>query len=83
MTPRIHESGVTDGNHPMLLAKSSMSDLRLVWLLCSALSLLHAEDVPESPWPIDIPGSGGVVTLYQPQPETLPVNVLTGRWRTA
>ncbi len=35
--------------------------------------------VPVSPWPMDIPIATGVITLYQPQPEKLDGDTLTGR----
>ncbi len=40
---------------------------------------LHADEAQISPWPLDIPHQKGVITLYQPQPEKLEGNVLTGR----
>ena len=40
---------------------------------------LFASDELASPWPLDVPHGAGVITLYQPQPEKLDGNVLTGR----
>jgi hypothetical protein len=53
-------------------------------LICFiAFNGLRAEDAPQdataSPWPLDIPSASGVITLYQPQPEKLVGNTLTGR----
>lgn len=38
-----------------------------------------ASEGPASPWPLDVPHGAGVITLYQPQPEKLDGNLLTGR----
>lgn len=59
-----------------------MSPLRP--LLCLVAACLCSAEEPAtaaaaSPWPMDIPISGGVITLYQPQPETLDGNQLKGR----
>src|ERR1043165_7877003 len=53
-----------------------MSRLLLLLLFIPTL-LVGAE--PASPWPLDIPHDDGVITLYQPQPEKLEGDTLTGR----
>ncbi len=52
------------------------SSVRLLVLLVLSAVALRAAD---SPWPLDIPVTTGVVTLYQPQPERLEGTTLTGR----
>ena len=56
-----------------------MRTVMLVALFALLTVVLHAEETPASPWPLDIPQQNGVITLYQPQPEKLEGNVLTGR----
>ncbi|MBE0592677.1 MAG: hypothetical protein IH616_09795 [Gemmatimonadales bacterium] len=53
----------------------------LVSTLLAALPLLpQAVGAQDNPWPLDIPTqSGHVITIYQPQPEALKDNLLTGR----
>ena len=48
-----------------------------LWICCTVWTLA-AED-PVAPWPLDIRHGSGVITLYQPQPERLEGNILTGR----
>jgi hypothetical protein len=55
--------------------------LPLCSTLLAALPLLpQAVGAQDNPWPLDIPTqSGHVITIYQPQPEALKDNLLTGR----
>ena len=58
----------------------AMRHLLSVSCMLLAFSVLFASDeTPVSPWPLDVPYGSGVITLYQPQPEKLDGNVLTGR----
>jgi hypothetical protein len=43
------------------------------------MGVLGASDQVDPPWPLDIPVTSGVITLYQPQPERLKGNQLSGR----
>ncbi len=54
----------------------------LTWCMFSTGTVFSADEplvAPLSPWPLDIPHGAGVITLYQPQPEKLEGNTLTGR----
>ncbi|MEH6583938.1 MAG: hypothetical protein V7754_18530 [Halioglobus sp.] len=51
--------------------------LPMVLLFCSAW--LTAQEAPVNPWPREIPVAGGNVVIYQPQPEKLQGDILTGR----
>ena len=52
---------------------------RILALWICLVGSTPAMENPVAPWPLDIPHGSGVITLYQPQPERLEGNVLTGR----
>ena len=53
--------------------------LLICFISSGGLRAEDAKDTSKSPWPLDIPSASGVITLYQPQPEKLVGNTLTGR----
>lgn len=54
--------------------------LAIAILASAALAVpAYGQDVDVNPWPREIPTSQGTVVFYQPQPESLEGNVLSGR----
>src|SRR6185436_7493553 len=53
--------------------------LRVTWPLIAVLLLFGSAMAADTTWPREITTEKGVLTIYQPQPEKLEGNVLTGR----
>jgi hypothetical protein len=67
----------------ILMLKKLTARLLAILLLVAVTLPVAAQDQQENSWPREIAIPGGVVVVYQPQPEKIEGNVLTGRTAVA